>query len=116
MSDELTIKHDLASMSLWRMVYKTINPGVTDEWLISEGATALRLMAQLWYDNREEINRIAAKCGGLGISWSIKSDRSFEVPVVKISGSFSETHSMKAESETPDPKAMDLPFERNNEN
>ena len=94
------------------MVYHTINPDVKDEWLISEGATALRLMAQLWYDNREELNRISTKCGGIELNWSIKTDRSAEVPVVRVNGSFSEKHPMKAESETPDPKAMELPFER----
>ena len=94
-----------------------MNPDVNDEWLVGEGATALRLMAQLWFDNRKEIDRIAHKCGGLAISWSFKSDRSFEVPLVKVSGTFSETHPMKAESDVPDPKAMELPFERErNEN
>jgi len=99
-------------MDLWRMIYRDINPEIKDEWLIGEGATALRLMAQLWYDNRDELNRIASKCGGLEVSWTLRSDRSFEVPVVRVNGTFSEKHPMKAESEVPDPKAMELPFER----
>jgi hypothetical protein len=112
------LNKELTDLSLWRHVYRSINPEIKDEWAISEGATALRLMAQLWYDNRKELNRIADKCGGLEVNWSIKSDRSFEVPVVRVNGSFSEKHPMKAESEVPDPKAMELPFERvqNNEN
>ncbi len=114
--DKIDIKPTaLNSMSMWRLIYHTINPEVEDEWLVGEGATALRLMAQLWYDNREELNRIAAKCGGLEINWVIRSDRSFEVPVVKVSGTFSEKHPMKAESAVPDAKAMDLPFERPND-
>lgn len=113
MSDKIDNRPEgITNLDLWRMIYRDINPEMKDEWLVSEGATALRLVAQLWFDNREELNRIAAKCGGIEVSWSIKTDRSFEVPVVKVNGSFSEKHPMKAESEVPDPKAMELPFER----
>lgn len=101
---------DVKSMQFWMGVSKSLLPDETDDWRIMETATTLRLQTQLLADNWDEINRIASKSDDkIAISWSHKVDRSSTPPTVKVTGSYSEKHAMKAESDVADPNQDSLP-------
>lgn len=100
----------VASMQFWLGVVRGLLPKEKDDWKLMEVATALRLETGLLATNWGDINRIAENSGDvISVSWSFKIDRSKTPALVKVGGSYSEKHPMKAESDVADPNQDILP-------
>jgi hypothetical protein len=98
---------NIKSMPFWREVAQAI--GLDDPDQISELATAFRLLTQKMSDEWPDIARSAEKLGGLDLSFTIKTKRDSQPQTVKISGGYGKRSRFKAESDVPDPNAVDLP-------
>jgi len=100
---------DVHSLEFWKSIERALDPEQSDEWIITERATQNMLMNLERAKHVDEIERIAKKSGGVNISWTVKSNSQLTPVSVDISGSFSEKHKMKAQSDLPDPNAQFLP-------
>lgn len=100
---------DIDNVQFWRSVADQIAPDEQDKWKVGEIATALMLQAGLWRKEYDSMNNISDKCDGMAVSFSVKTDRTSTPPLVKVNGSYSEKHPMKAESDVPDINQTELP-------
>jgi hypothetical protein len=108
---------DVSSMDFWRGVTQSILPKEKDKWRIGEIATQLRLLAGHIQEGWDAINRVAAETEGkMNLGIAFKTDRAATPPKVDVVLSFSEKHTLKAESDVPDLEQLSLPNEIGNEN
>ena len=109
-TEPTTPKPDMLDLLYWREVAKSLLEDEKDQWEIGKVATALKLQTELFAKNYSDMKRIANREDGkVSVSWSWKIDGSVQPPTVKVNGSFSEKHSMKAESDVADENAPELP-------
>lgn len=103
------INFNIKRMHFWRSVAAAIVPPETEETAVAELATAFRLLTQKMSDEWADIARSAEKTGGLDLSFAVKTRRDTQPQTVKISGGYGKRSRFKAESDLPDPDAVDLP-------
>ena len=106
---ELSLKLEQLDIAYWRNIARALT-GETDQWEVGKVATALKLQTDLLAKNYNDMKRIANREDGkLSVGWSWKIDGEAIPPTIKVSGSFSEKHSMKSESDVPSEDQLDLP-------
>jgi hypothetical protein len=100
---------DYDSPQFWKGPALDIVGEKADEWELMEVATILHGGFVLLRDNYKQINTIANKQGGIGMSIGVKTDREVSPPTIAVNLGCNESHKWKFKSDCPDPNAKDLP-------
>lgn len=83
-------------------------PEEDDKWVVGEWAAIVYGILGNLRKHVDGINRIATKAGGVKITISASTNRAQTPPLVKVGGSYNESHPMKSELDAFDIEQLDL--------
>lgn len=104
---------ELGNMDYWRNQATLLNPKITDEWHLSELATALHETAKLMAANYPAFSKIIdrGEANAASIGLRVVVDRTDTPPTVEARVVYREAFGQSVKVQVPDPSQQELPLE-----